>query len=88
MSSCVTTHAPMVGVDPVATPGFYGMVARMKVWHVLVMLVMIMRYVRWLPAKRALLFSLIFFTITGCSRDANHIVHGVRQPLLRILLNA
>lgn len=47
---------------------------RMRVWHAVVLLGLIMAFVRPLWLKRGLLFALIFLTITGCGRNPDRIV--------------
>lgn len=51
----------------------------MKIWHALLIAVAIMAFVPRLSVKRGLLFLLIFWTVTGCKRDADIIVDGVEK---------
>lgn len=57
----------------------------MKVWHAVALLWAIMAFVRPGYPKRALVFLLIFFTITGCRADTRVVIgggeNGLREPL-------
>ncbi len=55
-----------------------------KVWHAIALLWAILAFVRPGYPKRAVVFLLIFFTITGCGRDSGVVVrsgeNGLREP--------